>query len=144
MFISSNRSTTALHSDPRYSSLLALITDCLFYTNTNPLPMSEGHNKLNVTRWLSDLQSLHLTPTRPKRRHRSSSKEPNRSSKRYCVSQTADRVVFAQLPSNIIPANQKGVTLEKSPLRKSSRTPSPTKRHLDIVTSAPAPTTIKY
>ena len=100
--------------------------------------MSEDHNKLNVTCWLSDLQSPHLTLTRPKRKHKSSNKEPDRKRKRHCVSQREDRVVFAQIHTNIMPANQKGVTLEESPLRKSSRTPSPTKRHLDMVSLAPA------
>lgn len=100
--------------------------------------MTEDHNNLNVTRWLSDLQSPHLTPTRPKRKHKSSNKEPDRKCKRHCVSQREDWVVFAQIDTNIMPANQKGVTLEESPLRKSSRTPSPTKRHLDMVSLAPA------
>ena len=52
-------------------------------------------NKLNVTRWLSNLQSPHLTPTRPKRKQKSSNKEPDRKCKRHYASQTEDRVVFA-------------------------------------------------
>ena len=103
--------------------------------------MSEDHNKLNVTRWLSDLQSPHPTPPRPKRKHKSSTEEPGRRSKRHCLSQTSGRIVFAQVNSNVMPApaTQKGVTLEKIPPRKSSRTPSPTKKHLDIVSLTPVP-----
>ena len=108
--------------------------------------MSEDHSRLNVTRWLSDLQSPHLTPTRPKRKRKSSSEKPVRRNKRHCVSQTPARVVFAEVNSNIMPgpANQEGVTLEKGAPRKSSRTHSPTKKHLDMVIAALLLSEISY
>ena len=108
--------------------------------------MSEDHSRLNVTRWLSDLQSPHLTPTRPKRKCKGSNEQPGRRNKRHCVSQTLGRVVFAEVNSNIMPgpASHKGVTLEKGALRKSSRTPSPTKKHLDMVIATLLPAEIGY
>ena len=108
--------------------------------------MSEDHSKLKVTRWLSDLQSPHLIPTRSKRKHKGSSEEPGRRIKRHCVSQIPGRVVFTQVDSNVMPApiNQKGVTLEKGALRKSNRTPSPTKKHLDMISATLVPAEISY
>lgn len=96
--------------------------------------MSEDHNKLNVTRSTT-------TPARPKRKRDIHSTEPGPRSKRHYAPRTPERVVFAQVDANVMPAhaNQKGVARKEYTVRKSSRTPSPPKRHLPMVSSAPVP-----
>lgn len=103
--------------------------------------MSEDHNKLNVTRWLSNLHSPQPTPAKPKRKRDIHSAEPSLRSKRYCTPRIPGGVVYTQIDANVMPAhtNQKVVAPKESPGRKSGKIPSPLKRHLPIVSSAPVP-----